>query len=99
MLFTIQSDVKHRCIFSTDFDIFSSKLMRFVFRQSKGVYLHATSNGKLFYLVCLNAKTKVHTVLTRKMLFDVDAALTMHTETQPPTTDEKFELTNKEKEK
>ena len=45
-----------------------------------GVYLHTTSDGNLFNLTRLRAKTKVWKVLTREMLFADDAALTAHSE-------------------
>lgn len=52
-----------------------SMLLSSAFRQSKeGVYLHTRSESKLFNLA------NVCTVLIRELVFNDDAALTMHTE-------------------
>ncbi|KAJ8340611.1 hypothetical protein SKAU_G00352440 [Synaphobranchus kaupii] len=48
--------------------------------QEDGVFLHTGSDGKLFSLAHLRAKTKVQSVLIREMLFADDAALTSHSE-------------------
>ena len=45
-----------------------------------GVHLHTRSEGRLFNLTRLKAKTKAQTVLINEMLFADDAALTSHTE-------------------
>ena len=48
-------------------------LLNFAFRDSvEGIYLHIRSDGKLFNLSCLKAKTKVHEVLIKEMLFADD---------------------------
>ena len=61
-------------------DLFSL-LLNFAFGQStEGIHLHTRSDGKLFNLARLRAKTKVRTVLIREMLFADDAALNSHTE-------------------
>ena len=80
--FAIKSGVKQGCVLApTLFGIFFSLLLRFAFSRSEdGVHLHTRSDGKLFNLSRLKAKTKIRTVLIRKMLFADDAALTSHTE-------------------
>ena len=45
-----------------------------------GVYLHTRSDGRLFNLTRLRAKTKVRPVTIRETLFADDAALVTHTE-------------------
>ena len=47
---------------------------------NEGVYLHSTSDGKLFNIARLKAKIKKGKVLARKLLFANDAALVSHTE-------------------
>ena len=44
------------------------------------MYLHTRSDGRLFNLARLQAKTKVRTVTIREALFADDAALATHTE-------------------
>ncbi len=62
------------------FDFFSL-LLRHAFSQSEdGVFIRTRSDGNLFNLARLRAKTKVRRVLIREMLFADDAALTAHTE-------------------
>ena len=82
--FVIKSSVKQGCVLApTLFGIFFSLLLRFAFSRSEdGVHLHTRSDGKLFNLSRLKAKTKIRTVLIRKMLFADDAALSSHTEDQ-----------------
>ena len=46
------------------------------------MYLHTRSDGQLFNLARLRAKTKVRVTLIRDMLFADDAAVTSHTEQQ-----------------
>ena len=80
--FPMHSGVKQGCVLApTLFGIFFSLLLKFAFEQStEGVHLHTRSNGKLFSLARLRAKTKVRTVLIREMLIADDAALSSHTE-------------------
>lgn len=79
--FPMQSGVKQGCVLApTLFGIFFSLLLNFAFREStEGVHLHTRSDGKLFNLARLRAKTKVRTVLIRELLFADDAALSTHT--------------------
>ncbi|XDV29424.1 hypothetical protein PO909_032554 [Leuciscus waleckii] len=80
--FEIKSGVKQGCVLApTLFGIFFSMLLTFAFRHStEGVHLHTRSDGRLFNLTRLKAKTKVLSVLIREMLFADDAALVAHTE-------------------
>ena len=80
--FPILSGVKQGCVLApTLFGILFSLLLNFAFRDStQGIHLHTRSDGKLFSLARLKAKTKTRTVLIREMLFADDAALTSHTE-------------------
>ncbi len=80
--FLIRSGVKQGCVLApTLFGIFFSLLLRHAFRQSEdGVFIHTRSDGNLFNLAHLRAKTKVRRVLIREMLFADDATLTAHTE-------------------
>ena len=80
--FMIKSGVKQGCVLvPTLFGIFFSLMLKFAFGESEeGIHLHTRSDGKLFNLSHLGAKTKVRTVLIREMLFADDAALASHTE-------------------
>lgn len=80
--FPIKSGVKQGCVLApTLFGILFSLLLRYAFSQTEeGVYIHSRSDGSLFNLARLRAKTKVRKVLIREMLFADDAALTAHTE-------------------
>ena len=60
-----------------------SPLLKHVFGTStEGVYLHTRSDGHLFNLDRLRAKTKVRVTLIRDMLFADDGAVTSITEQQ-----------------
>ena len=80
--FLIKSGVKQGYILApTLFGNFFSVLLSHAFTPSSdGVYLHTRSDGKLFSLPRLCAKTKVTEILIREMLFADDAALATHTE-------------------
>ena len=73
--FTIRNGVKQGCALApTLFDTFFSLLLNHGFKLStKGIHLHTRSDGKLFNLARLRAKTKVRTVLIRELLFADDA--------------------------
>ena len=47
---------------------------------TEGVYLRTRSDGRLFNLTRLKAKTKVREAVIRDMLFADDAAVTTHTQ-------------------
>ena len=80
--FPVNSGVKQGCVLApTLFGIFFSLLLKHAFDSSDdGVYIRMRSDGKLFNLSRLRAKTKVRRVLIREMLFADDAALIAHTE-------------------
>lgn len=74
--FNIKSGIKQGCVLvPTLFGIFFSLLLNFK-ESEEDVHLHTRSDGKLFNLSCLKAKTKVRTVLIREMLCADDATLT-----------------------
>lgn len=80
--FPIKSGVKQGCVLApTLFGIFFSMLLRYAYSESEdGVFIHTRSDGNLFNLARLRAKTKVRRVLIREMLFADDAAVAAHTE-------------------
>ena len=80
--FPISSGVKQGCVLApTLFGIFFSMLLSYAFSDNNdGVYLHTRSDGRLFNLARLRAKTKVRSVTIREALFADDAALATHTE-------------------
>jgi hypothetical protein len=73
--FSMKSGVKQGCVLApTLFGIFFSLLLKFAFRDSTEViHLHTRSDSKLLKSVRLRAKTKVHTVLIRDLLYADDA--------------------------
>ena len=79
--FPINNGVKQGCVLApTLFGIFFSMLLTHAFSQSSdGIYLHTRSDGGLYNLARLKAKTLVRRVLIRDMLFADDAALVTHT--------------------
>ena len=80
--FPIQNGVKQGCVLApTLFGIYFAVMLSQAFENStEGVYLHSRSDGKLFNIARLRAKTKIHKVLVRELLFADDAALVSHTE-------------------
>ena len=82
--FDIQSGVKQGCVLApTLFGIFFAVLLKHAFGTAKeGIYLHTRSDGRLFNLARLRAKTKVREVLIRDMLFADDAAVATHTQAE-----------------
>lgn len=80
--FPIKNGVKQGCVLApTLFGVFFSLLLCYAFRESEdGIFLHTRSDGNLFNLARLRAKTKVRRVFIKEMLFADDAALTAHTE-------------------
>ena len=60
---------------------FFSLLLKHAFGTStEEVYMHTRSDGKLYNIARLRAKTKVRKTTIRDMLFADDAAITAHTE-------------------
>ena len=82
--FDIRSGVKQGCVLApTLFGIFFSLVLRYAFGTSQeGVYLRTRSDGKLFNLARLKAKTKVRETIIRDMLFADDAAVASHKEAE-----------------
>ena len=80
--FPISNGVKQGCVLApTLFGIFFSLLLHHAFGSSEdGIYLHTRSDGNLFNLSRLKAKSKVRSVLIRELLFADDAALAAHSE-------------------
>ena len=80
--FPINSGVKQGCVLApTLFGIFFSMLLFHAFKDNEdGIYLHTRSDGKLYNLARLRAKTKVRHVTIREVLFADDAAMATHTE-------------------
>ena len=74
--------MKQGCVLApTLFGIFFAVMLKHAFKTSTdGVYLHTRSDGKLFSLSRLKAKTKIRQTLIRDMLFADDAALASHSE-------------------
>ena len=80
--FEIKSGVKQGCVLApTLFGIFFSLLLSHAFDSSDdGIFIRTRSDGKLFNLARLRAKSKVRQVLLREMLFADDAALVTHSQ-------------------
>jgi hypothetical protein len=80
--FPIKSGVKQGWVLApTIFGIFFSLLLCYALHESEeGIFLHTRSDGSMFNLSCLRAKTKMHRVLIREMFFAGDAALAKHCE-------------------
>ena len=80
--FEIRSGVKQGCVLApTLFGIFFAMLLKHAFGDAtEGIYLRTRSDGRLFNLTRLRAKTKVQDVLIRDMLFADDAAIATHTQ-------------------
>ena len=79
--FPINSGVRQGCVLApTLFGIFSMLLSHAFKDNEDGIYLHTRSDGKLYNLAWLRAKTKVRHVTIREVLFADDAAMATHTE-------------------
>ena len=78
----IRNGVKQGCVLApTLFGIFFATLLNHAFgTATEGVYLRTRSDGRLFNLNCLRAKTNVREAVIRDMLFADDAAVTTHTQ-------------------
>ena len=76
---------------------FSQLLLNHAFHHStEGIHIYTGSDGKLFNLARLRAKTKVRTVLIGELLFADDAALTTHKEEELQQLISQFSHTCKE---
>ena len=80
--FDIRSGVKQGCVLApTLFGIFFALLLRHAFGTAQeGIYLRTRSDGRLFNLARLKARTKVRETIIRDVLFADDAAVATHTE-------------------
>ena len=80
--FYIRSGVKQGCVLApTLFGIFFSLMLKHALGDStEGILLHTRSDGKLFNLSRLKAKSKIRRALIRDMLFADDAAIVAHTQ-------------------
>ena len=80
--FEIRNGVNQGCVLApTIFGIFFGLLLKHAFdTTTEGIYLRTRSDGRLFNLARLRAKTKVREVLIRDMLFADDAAVVAHTQ-------------------
>ena len=77
--FPVSSRVKQGCILAlTLFGIFSMLLHCALANYPEGVYICTRSDGKLFNIVWLRARTKVTEVLIHELLFAEDAVLTSY---------------------
>ena len=83
--YDIRSGVKQGCILAqTLFSIFFAFLLKHAFGSAtEGIFLRKRSEGNLFKLSRLRAKTKVQTKCPREFLFADDAAVTTHSEKDP----------------
>ena len=80
--FPINSGVKQGCVLApTLFGIFFSMLLSHAFKDNDdGIFLHTRSDGNLYNVSRLRAKTKVRQITIREALFADDAAIATHTE-------------------
>jgi len=80
--FDIRSGVKQGCVLApTLFGVFFAILLKHAFGNStEGIYLRIRTDGNLFRLSRLKAKTKVKELCIRDFLFGDDAAITTHTQ-------------------
>ena len=63
------------------FGIFFSMLLSHAYKENEdGIYIHAGSDGKLYNLSRLRAKTNVRHVTIRDVFFADDAAMATHME-------------------
>ena len=80
--FDITSGVKQGCVLApTLFGIFFAVMLKQAFRTStEGIYFHTRSDGGLYNLSRLKAKTKIRKTVVRDLLFADDAAIVTHSE-------------------
>ena len=74
--------MKQGCVFApTLYSIFFSLPLKHAFGTlTQGIYMHTRSDGKLYNIARLRAKTKIRKTTIRDVLFVDDAAVTAHTE-------------------
>ena len=80
--FDIRSGVKQHCVLAlTVFGIFFALLLKCAFATTtEDIYLHTRSDGRLFNLDRLSAKTKVPDAVVRDMLVADNAPVATHTQ-------------------
>ena len=82
--FNINNGVKQGCVLAPTLFSLNTLLHcynNYAFQDSPGdVYLHWRTDGSLFNLACLRAKTKTKSTTVRDLLFVDDAALVAHSE-------------------
>ncbi|KAI8514516.1 hypothetical protein Bbelb_071070 [Branchiostoma belcheri] len=80
--FDIMNGVKQGCVMApTLFSIYFAVLLRYAFKGNQdGVYIRSRTDGSLFNLARLRARSKTVESLCRELLFADDAALTAHKE-------------------
>ena len=78
--FDIRKGVKQGCVLApTLFGIFFSLLLKHAFGDlNEGVFLRTRSDGRLYNLARLKAKTKVRLAMIRDLLFADDAGIVTH---------------------
>ena len=96
--FVIRSGVKQRYVLApTLFGIFFALLFRHTFgTASEGICLRTRSDGRLFNLGRLRAKTKVCEALIRDMLFADDAAVMIYTQQELQALMDRFSQVGKD---
>ena len=80
--FPVSSGVKQGCVLApTLFGIFFSMVLHYSFDGcEEGIYVRTRTDGNLYNISRLRAKTKTKSMLIRELLFADDAALTSHSE-------------------
>ena len=96
--FNIVSGVKQGCVLApTLFGIFFSLMVKYAFgHASEGILLHTRSDGRLFNLARLKAKTEIRRVLIRDLLFADDDAVVAHSAQHLQALLDRFSLASKE---
>uniref|UniRef100_K7EZU2 Reverse transcriptase domain-containing protein n=1 Tax=Pelodiscus sinensis TaxID=13735 RepID=K7EZU2_PELSI len=96
--FSISSGVKQGCVLApTLFGIFFALLLKHAFGSAtEGIYLRTRSDGKLFNLSRLKAKTKIRETLIRDMIFADDAAVVTHTQEELQSLMSRFSMACKD---
>ncbi|KAI8511741.1 hypothetical protein Bbelb_108410 [Branchiostoma belcheri] len=81
--FSVRCGVKQGCVLApTLFGIFLSTLLWIAFPLPEGIAVSTRSDGSLFNIARLRAKSKTITVLLRELMFADDAALCSHREAE-----------------